>query len=110
MVAHMPKAAVSFFLPHPSLRRAISAYYVVEPPPDGEAIADLLHPEWANIRLALAGDWSLGGKASNAQSPPELYGPTSRAISIRAQGGSGIGIGLLPNGWATLVDGSASDL
>ena len=106
----MPTAAVSFFLPHPSLRRAISAYYVVEPPADGEAIADLMHPEWANIRLALAGVWTLGDKTSNAASEPDLFGPTSRAIPIRGQGGAGLGVGILPNGWATLVDGSASDL
>ncbi|MGD0867291.1 MAG: helix-turn-helix domain-containing protein [Rhizomicrobium sp.] len=106
----MPKAAVSFFLPHPSLRRSISAYYVVEPPEDGREIADLLHPEWANIRLALGGSWTLGGRASNATSPPELYGPTSRASPIRGQGGTGLGVGILPHGWATLVDGAASDL
>ena len=45
-----------------SLRRAISAYYVVEPPEDGREIADLLHPEWANIRLPLGGIWTLGGR------------------------------------------------
>jgi len=106
----MPKAAVSFFLPHAKLRRAISAYYVVEPPSDGLEIADLLHPEWANIRLALAGNWTLGDKPSNAQSEPDFFGPTSRAIAIRGQGGAGLGVGILPNGWATLVDGAASDL
>lgn len=109
-VTHMPKAAVSFFLPHPSLRRVISTYYVVEPPPDGSEIADLLHPEWANIRMVLGGIWTLGGKTTTAASPPELFGPTSRAIPIRGQGGPGLGIGILPHGWATLVDGSASDL
>lgn len=105
----MPKAAVSFFLPHPSLRRAISTYYIVEPPEDGEEIADLLHPEWANIRVAFGGNWSLGGKASNALTPPDFYGPTSRAVPIRGRGGAGLGVGILPHGWATLVDGAASD-
>jgi AraC-like DNA-binding protein len=110
MVTNMSKAAVRFFLPHPSLRRAISTYYVVEPPPDGQEFADLLHPEWANIRLVLDGIWTLGGKVSTASSQPELFGPTSRAIPIRGQGGAGLGIGILPHGWASLVDGSASDL
>ena len=106
----MPKAAVRFFLPHPSLRRAISTYYVVEPPEDGHEIADLLHPEWANIRVVLAGIWTVGGRVSNADSPPELYGPTSRAVPVHGRGGPGLGIGVLPHGWALLMDGAASDL
>ena len=106
----MPKAAVRFFLPHPSLRRAISAYYVVEPPEDGQEISDLLHPEWANIRVALGGVWTIGGRVGNAESPPELYGPTSRAVPVRARGGPGLGVGVLPHGWALLMDGSSSDL
>ena len=105
----MPKTAVAFSLPDPALRGMISAYYVVEPPPGEPAVSDLLHPEWANIRVALSGAWTLGDLNSDAESEPAIYGPTSRAVPIRGEG-AGLGIGLLPKGWATFTDVAASTL
>jgi len=105
----MAKTSVEFSLPDPSLRGMISAYYLVEPPFGEPAVADLLHPEWANIRLVLTGVWTLGDQASDAGSEPTIYGPTSRAIPIRGEG-AGFGIGLLPKGWAAFIDSAASGL
>jgi AraC-like DNA-binding protein len=103
----MPKTSVSFILPDPSLRGMISAYYVAEPPSGEPAVSDLLHPEWANIRLVLNGVWTIGELTSDAGSAPAIYGPTSRATAIRGEG-AGLGIGLLPKGWATFIAASAS--
>jgi AraC-like DNA-binding protein len=105
----MPKTTVSFILPHPSLREMISAYYVAEPPGGEPAVSDLLHPEWANIRIVLKGIWTLGDQTSDVRSEPAIYGPTSRATPIRGEG-AGLGIGLLPRGWATFVDAASSAL
>ena len=45
-----------FHLPHPALRQHVSAYYALDVGRD--AIDDRLHPEWGNVRFALAGDWT----------------------------------------------------
>ena len=46
---------------------------------DGGPVEDLMHPEWANIRLTLSGYWTFTSARSSANSddmPARLYGPT----------------------------------
>ena len=105
----MSNTSVSFILSDPSLRGLISAYYEVEPPAGEPAVSDLLHPEWANIRLVLSGVWTLGDQTSDIGAEAAIYGPTSRAVPIRGEG-AGLGIGLLPKGWAAFIDVAASTL
>jgi len=113
----MSRAVVGFQPPAPALRGLITAYYWVDNPAGGAPIGDLLHPEWANLRLVSRGDWGLAsgfvGPGSGARwtpAPPQaLFGPTSRAGMIRAPcGGRGVGVGLLPLGWAVLTGLEAS--
>lgn len=92
-----------FHLPDPGLRECVSAYYSLEV--GDAAIDDRLHPEWANIRFALRGDWtwSLAG-ALDPSPPATLFGPTGRSARITGSPGALLfGIGLLPMGWARLV-------
>ncbi|MBT9473926.1 MAG: helix-turn-helix domain-containing protein [Pseudomonadota bacterium] len=95
--------SVRFRLPDPALRRFITAYYFVEVP-DGPmgAVADLLHPEWANVRFVLGGHWAmeLDGTTYDPAPGAALFGPTSVTGTVRGEAGSVLGIGLLPLGWA----------
>lgn len=92
-----------FHLPDPGLRDCISSYYSLEV--GDAAIDDRLHPEWANIRFALRGDWTWSLTGGLDPSPnATLFGPTGK--SARTTGSPGallFGIGLLPMGWARLV-------
>lgn len=92
-----------FHLPDPGLRDCISSYYSLEV--GDVAIDDRLHPEWANIRFAIRGNWtwSLTGGADPSPNAT-LFGPTGK--SARTTGSPGallFGIGLLPMGWVRLV-------
>lgn len=106
--------AMRFYLPDPSLRAAISTYYVIEhDDPDAGPLIDLLQPEWANIRIVLSGHWRsvVGGERhDSADELATLWGPTSRQSEVRADGhGIIVGVGLLPAGWARFIDAPAQD-
>lgn len=95
---------VRFHLPAEPLRELITAYYLVDVPA-GHHLVDYLHPEWANIRFILSGDWGWAIESA----PPwraersALFGPTDRTATITATGGLLLGVGLLPLGWARLT-------
>lgn len=99
-----------FHLPHPALRQHVSAYYALDVGRD--AIDDRLHPEWGNVRFALAGDWtcSLEDRTDAGALAPRatLFGPTSRSMRITGTPGARLfGFGLLPLGWAQLLQAPA---
>ncbi len=96
-----------FHLPDPGLRDCISAYYSLEV--GDEAIDDRLHPEWANIRFALRGDWTWSLAGGLDPSPAAtLFGPTGKSARITGSPRALLfGIGLLPMGWARLVQAPA---
>jgi AraC-like DNA-binding protein len=100
----MATTQVRFHLPAPPLRELITAYYVVDVPL-GHHLVDYLHPEWANIRFVLQGDWgwSIQGAPPFSAQRGALFGPTDRTATITASGGLLIGVGLLPLGWARLI-------
>ena len=96
-----------FHLPDPGLRDCISSYYSLEV--GDVAVDDRLHPEWANIRFALRGDWTWSLTGGLDPSPiATLFGPTGKsARTTGSPGGLLFGIGLLPMGWARLVQAPA---
>ncbi len=98
---------VRFYPPAASLRGLITAYYFVEVPPG--AHLDHLHPEWANVRFVIDGDWTwrLSEDAPWFSAPAGLWGPTDRTGTIRTDGGLVIGFGLTPLGWSRLIGESA---
>ena len=98
--------SLRFHLPHPALRGCVSSYYVLRA--GDEPVDDRLHPEWGNMRLSLVGTWTcslenvVGPEAAAA--PATLFGPTGRSLRITGPaGGEILGVGLLPMGWAMLV-------
>jgi AraC-like DNA-binding protein len=106
-----------FYLPAPPLRPLITSYYIVEHrDPAAGPIADLLHPEWGNIRFVLRGRWTT--TTHDAEIDPTddpamqslLYGPTSRTAKIVGDSGMVMGAGLTPLGWARLIDRPAAEL
>jgi len=104
-------AALDFRLPAPPLRGLVSTYYSLSAKDVG--VDEFLHPEWANARFSLGGDWQIQllGEARNTVPTAALFGPTSRGTRILASPGAAmVGIGLLPLGWARLVGGPARKL
>ena len=104
---------IRFALPSAKLRPFVTTYYptVVVASPSDPVIEDYLHPEWGNLRFMEAG-WSHSaiGDAPMAASPAFCAtGPTSRSARFRITSGRSWGIGLMPLGWACLVDAPASD-
>lgn len=78
---------------------------------DGGVIEDYLQPEWANLRFfcgdtptSRIGDMQLSGARFSAT------GPSSLPLRFTLGSSRMWGIGLLPLGWARLIDGDASDL
>jgi len=101
-----------FILPAPQLRPYLSSYYFFEiDTPDGEALDDFLHPEWASARYILDGEAhaSLVGNLPFQVPAASMTGPTSRAMHIVCQRTRLAGIGILPLGWHKIVAADASD-
>ena len=104
--------SLRFYLPPPDLAPFVTTIYQLDITGGmTEPVEDALHPEWANIRLITSGEIeaSIGGEALQSVPRSVLVGPTSRATRFRARGASSWGIGLLPLGWARLIDQPACD-
>lgn len=102
--------ALRFFLPSPELAPYVTTYYLTEVSlPEGEVIADWLHPEWANLRFAQNDSWQVAIGDEPLVSAPHFIatGPTSRAAQFVSGSMRVWGIGLLPQGWARLIAASA---
>lgn len=101
----MATATVRFHLPAPPLRGAISTYYVLRilgP----EVVEDIIHPEWANPRLVLTGEWQVrfaGKEAFETLPDAALTGMLERGAVVRGSPGVLIGMGVLPEGWVRLT-------
>lgn len=106
----VPAAIVSFLAPAPALLPLVTSYYVIEV--GGEPVSDVLHPEWANLRLLLAGerDWLIADRAGKMAACPRaaLFGATSCARATVANAGRALGVGLTPLGWTMLVGADAA--
>ena len=104
---------IRFALPSAELRPYVTTYYFTEvaASPNEPILEDHLHPEWANLRFMRPG-WSqsaIGDAPLEASPSFSATGPTSKAARFRIGSGRSWGIGLMPLGWACLVDGPASD-
>jgi AraC-like DNA-binding protein len=102
-----PVPDVRFHLPAPELRDLITAYVIVE---STLPLCDFLHPEWANVRFVLWGEWEIQDLATGAMVPafaPALFGPTDRTRQFSSPAGGLLGVGLTPLGWVRLIGGNA---
>ncbi|MGH6785354.1 MAG: helix-turn-helix domain-containing protein [Novosphingobium sp.] len=102
---------VRFFLPSPALAPYVTTYYLTEVElAEGVWIEDWLHPEWANLRFGSTDTWEGAiGPAPLTRGPRfNATGPTSHATRFRNRAMRSWGIGLLPLGWARLIDAPAA--
>ncbi len=104
------RVTVRFFMPSQAVAPYISTYYLTEVAVSGDQhVGDWLHPEWANLRFVSGGDLhaAIGKDAVRATPRFIATGPTSYCAQFSAPRSRIWGIGLLPLGWARLVDASA---
>ena len=104
--------SVRFFMPSPALAPYVTTYYLTEVDlPAGETIEDWLHPEWANLRFGSNASWHGAIGAAPLAAVPRFAatGPTCHATRFRNAAMRSWGIGLLPLGWARLIDVPAAD-
>ncbi|MEO1046509.1 MAG: helix-turn-helix domain-containing protein [Pseudomonadota bacterium] len=102
-----------FFAPSPLLAPYISTLYRLDIlRGDKPALADHLHPEWANLRLVRGEpvSGSIGEMELTEQPRAFLIGPTSQATYFTQRNASIFGIGLLPLGWHIFTSGAAADI
>jgi AraC-like DNA-binding protein len=98
--------SVRVYLPAEDLRAFVTFYYFVEA---FGPLTDFLYPEWGNVRLSVAGDWTV----LNDPRDPDvahnrvLFGPTDRRGQIVTGGGKTVGFGLTPLGWDRLIGSDA---
>jgi AraC-like DNA-binding protein len=97
---------ITFRQPCSALAPYISTYYEMQVA-DGVTLQDHLHPEWANIRLALDHPWEMGSGPSQPTPKSILHGPTSQTTSLKGTG-KAFGVGILPPGWNRLWQVDAS--
>ena len=106
------RVAVRFFMPSPALAPYISTYYLTEVQVgEDQVIQDWLHPEWANLRIAHHDNWQAAIGSDALRQAPRLImsGPTSYSAHFVTGKARIWGVGILPLGWARLVDGAATD-
>lgn len=97
-------------MPSPRLAPYISTYYLTEVVvPEGEEIADRLHPEWANLRFSRDANWraAIGDKPLCAAPQMIATGPTSLSAQFTTGSMRAWGVGLMPLGWSRFVDAPA---
>ncbi|MET0587302.1 MAG: helix-turn-helix domain-containing protein [Novosphingobium sp.] len=104
---------VRFFAPPPELRLYFTTFYLIEiVVHDGGKVTDYLHPEWANLRFHIGdlpeADNRAGATISGTCFP--ATGPSSRAVRFTIGSTRMWGAGLLPLGWAKLVQAPAVHL
>lgn len=96
---------------NPELSSMLLIYWEVETRSDG-VLVDLMHPEWANIRFQLSGDWSYGPTRqtmAHVANHAVISGVTSKAQWAGCAGrGSGFCIMLFPLAWHRLFGADAS--
>jgi AraC-like DNA-binding protein len=108
---HEP-VTVSFFLPSEELRPYISSIYLTDIAiAPGQRITDWLMPEWAAVRMGVAGTCHAAVGPEPLREAPRMMvsGPTSFATRIEIGPAQIWGIGILPLGWARLIGGPAED-
>lgn len=104
---------IRFALPSAELSPYVTTYYCTEVTTSAAEpmLEDYLHPEWGNLRFLGTGkgEYAIGGGPVTQIPALSATGPTSFATRFRLSSGRNWGIGLLPLGWACLIDAPASD-
>ncbi|MBX7494483.1 helix-turn-helix domain-containing protein [Qipengyuania sp. 6B39] len=101
-----------FYLPPEDLQPLVTTIYQLDfRSDDGTPIEDRLHPEWGNLRLFTGGtmEAAVGGGPLEPVPAAVVVGPTSKATRFRTQAARTWGVGLLPLGWARIIDLPASE-
>jgi AraC-like DNA-binding protein len=94
----------------PELATGLLIYWEVETKA-AEPIEDLMHPDWANIRFQLGGDWSYGLDRSDLAPVTDfatVTGTTDRGYWARSDKGSGFCVMLYPQAWSRILQADAS--
>jgi AraC-like DNA-binding protein len=101
-------ASVSYHLPAPPLREAITTYYLVKVEGPG-VVRDQIFPEWPNFRMILSGEWSADFPDEPTQAVPVdgVTGALERAVWVEGSAGLMVGVGLMPQGWPRFTELSA---
>lgn len=92
------------------LEQAALIYWEVQTNIPGPVV-DQLHPDYANIRFKLSGDWAYGSARSRLVPVTEFAtatGPTSQGQWASVEDGHGFNITLLPLAWLRLFAGTAA--
>ena len=98
-----------YFAPAPDLRRHLSAYYIFRA--DLPQVSDVIRADMAQLRFMVSGLGSYGFADGRCIAAPEitLLGPTTAATRFDVAGPVLVfGVGILPAGWAALVEEDAS--
>lgn len=106
---------VAYHPPAAALKSYVTGYHrFAAPIVPGHVFHDAFFPSVATIRVTLAGapPWSLriGSRTFDPMPVVALTGPTSYAGYVTGSGGTLVGAGLLPYGWAQLFGGDVSRL
>ena len=98
--------AVGYAKPASMLRPYVSTYSLTVVAPGSPTVFDEVYPEWANIRLTADGDMAActGPGELIRCNPAAGIGPTSHATHFSLAPGHYWTIGLLPLGWARMLD------
>jgi AraC-like DNA-binding protein len=98
-------ASVSYHLPAPHLREAITTYYLVKVEGAG-VVRDQIFPEWPNFRMILSGEWTADFPDEPTRAVPidGVTGALERAVWVEGTAGLMVGVGLMPQGWPQVSD------
>ena len=103
--------SVGYAMPAPELRPYISTYSLTVVAGGSQPVFDEVYPEWANIRLTADGDMAActGPGELLRCNPAAGIGPTSHSTHFSLAPGRYWTIGLLPLGWARMLEVDACD-
>ena len=100
---------IVYWAPGEELGRYITGFHRYCAPSVPGGYRDAFFPGWASIRLTLEQDrdWSvrLGNRMIDPVPQDAFFGPSSSAGYITTYGGTIVGVGIKPFGWAQLFGG-----
>ena len=100
---------IAYWAPGEELAPYVTGYHRYQAPRVPGGYRDALFPSWPTIRISLDGveDWSvrLGNRTFDPVPRDAFFGPSSSAGYLTTYGGTVVGVGLKPFGWAQLFGG-----
>ncbi|KQT33567.1 hypothetical protein ASG29_05910 [Sphingomonas sp. Leaf412] len=107
------RSPIEYWRASDTLSQFVTGYhrYNVALPP-GMVLRDVFFPSWATVRIAIPESrrWSVRMASRQFDPVPEnaFFGPSSYAGYLESHGGTLVGVGILPMGWAALFGGDIS--